>query len=75
MSYKKKQKNILFKKEKFYFYFCFYFFFKLLKMRFIKNKNYCLTYTVFYWLITLFNIKMLSTLYCNNRNLFISNNK
>lgn len=44
MSYKKKQKNILFKKEKFYFYFCL----KLLKIRFIKSKKYCLTYTVFY---------------------------
>lgn len=48
MSYKKKQKNIFFKKEKFYFYFCFYFCFKLLKIRFIKSKKYCLTYTVFY---------------------------
>ncbi|TRW21599.1 hypothetical protein FM142_00180 [Proteus mirabilis] len=46
--YKKKQKNILFKKEKFYFYFCFYFCFKLLKIRFIKSKKFCLTYTVFY---------------------------
>ncbi len=75
MSYKKNKKNILFKKEKFYFYFCFYFCFKLLKIRFIKSKKYCLTYTVFYWLITLFNIKMLPILCCNNRNLFISNNK
>lgn len=48
MSYKRKQKNILFKKEKFYFYFYFYFCFKLLKIRFIKSKKYCLTYTVFY---------------------------